>query len=152
MNDNDRTSTDINWEEEFKDDPDFLALPPDGQKKLLDFLKRSMEMKLAVVYGSEEPNQPDACIDCSSYLTICKAKCCKLMFALTEKEAEAGKIKYNQDKPFFIARDKEDGYCPHLDRQTYQCEVWHDRPIRCRAYSCEEDSFIWSNGFGVDEN
>ncbi len=150
MDENDRTSTDINWEDEFKDDPDFLALPLDGQKKLIDFLNRSMEMKLAVVYGNEDEDQAESCIDCASYMSKCKAKCCTLIFALTPEEAKAGKVKYNQDKPYFIARDKEDGYCPHIDRETYQCDVWDDRPIRCRAYSCEEDSHIWPNGFGID--
>ena len=150
MTDKSRTNTDIDWWEEFADDPDFLELPPDGQKKLIEFLNRSIEMKLGVVYGDEAPNQEDACIDCGSYQSMCKAKCCTLIFALTQEEAEAGKVAYNQDKPYFIARDEEDGDCPHLDRKSYQCAVWNDRPIRCRAYSCEEDSLIWPNGFGVE--
>jgi hypothetical protein len=144
----DRTSTTIDWQAEFEDDPDFLALPPDGQKKLLEFLNRSLDMKIAVVYGSEDENVQDACVDCNSLTSTCKAKCCTLIFALTEKEVATGKVKYNKDKPYFIARDEADGYCPHLNRDNYQCEVWDDRPIRCHAYSCQEDDYIWPNGFG----
>lgn len=145
-----RTDTNIDWWKEFADDDDFLALPADGQKKLIKFLERSMEMKLAVVYGNEDPEQTESCIDCGSFQHQCKAKCCTFVFALTQEEAEAGKVAYNKEKPFFIARDKEDGYCPHLDRESYQCEVWNDRPLRCRAYSCEEDMDIWPNGFAVN--
>jgi hypothetical protein len=147
-NSKDRTSADIDWEAEFADDPDFQALPADAQKKLVDFMQRTLDMKLAVVYGDEDPDQPEACVDCNSLVSTCKAKCCTLMFALTKEEAEAGKVAYNEERPYFIARDKEDGYCPHLDRETYGCAVWHDRPIRCRVYSCETDSYIWPNGFG----
>jgi len=144
----DRTSPIIDWEAEFKDDPDFLALPLGGQKKLLEFLNRSLDMKIAVVYGSEDGNETESCVDCDSLTSICKAKCCTLMFALTEKEVAAGKVAYNKDKPYFIARDESDGHCPHLNRENYRCDVWNDRPIRCRSYSCEGDSYIWSNGFG----
>ena len=151
MSEDDRSSTTINWEEEFADDPDFLAIPLDGQKKLIDFLNRSLEMKIGVVYGSEDPNETEACVDCNAHFSHCKAKCCTLMFALTQEEAEAGKVAYNKNKPFFIARD-EDGYCPHIDRKTYHCNVWDDRPIRCRAYSCEGDKHIWPKGFGVSPN
>jgi len=150
MIDDSRTSTDIDLWQEFVDDPDFLELPSGGQEKLIEFLNRSMEMKLGVVYGNEEPNQKEACIDCKSYQGKCKSKCCTLIFALTQEEAEAGKVQYNKEKPYFIARDEEDGYCPHLDRESYQCNVWNDRPIRCRSYSCEKDDYIWPNGFGID--
>lgn len=143
----DRTSMDIDWEAEFADDPDFLALPPDGQKKLLEFLERSLEMKVAAIYGSEDENVQESCVDCGSLTSYCQAKCCTLMFALTEREVQANKVAYNKDKPFFIARDESDGYCPHLDRNNFQCEVWDDRPIRCRSYDCKEDTYIWPNGF-----
>lgn len=149
MTEESRTDTDINWWQEFADDPDFLELPPDAQKKLIEFLSRSMEMKLGVVYGNEDPDQEESCIDCSTHQHLCKAKCCTFIFALTQEEAEANQVKYNKEKPFFIARDEEDGYCPHLDRESYQCEVWNNRPIRCRAYSCEGDKDIWPNGFGL---
>lgn len=143
-----RTTTDIDWHEEFADDPDFAQLPKAAQEKLINFLDRSLAMKIGAIYGNEDPDQADACIDCNSLVSTCKAKCCTLMFALTQEEAEAGKIAYNKDRPFFIARDEHDGYCPHLNRETYACGVWHDRPIRCRVYSCENDNDIWPNGFG----
>jgi Fe-S-cluster containining protein len=40
------------------------------------------------------------------------------------------------------ARDA-DGYCSHLDRKTYRCLIWEDRPERCRNYDCRKDSNIW---------
>ena len=40
-----------------------------------------------------------------------------------------------------------DGYCPHLNRQTLQCEVWEARPLRCRRYDRRKDREIWPQGF-----
>ena len=59
-------------------------------------------------------------------------------FALTKDEVGLGRIMYNTDRPYFIARDP-DGYCPHLERETFSCRVWDHRPERCRRYDCRQE-------------
>lgn len=93
-------------------------------------------------------NQPDADVPCSQLMGQCKAKCCTFIFALTKEEVKKGLVKYNKDKPYFIARDM-DGYCPHLNRDNLNCEVWNDRPLRCRRYDCRGDRNAWTDGFFI---
>ncbi len=145
-----RTSTDIDWEEEFADDPDFQAIPPERRARLIEFLERAMELGLGAVYGDEDPDEPDADVDCASLTDRCQARCCTLIFALTKEEVAAGKVRWNPKRPYFIARD-EDGYCPHLERGTWRCQVWADRPLRCRRYDCRHDEYIWPDGFPRDD-
>ena len=65
---------------------------------------------------------------------------------LTKDEVEAGYVQYNEERPFFIARSPDDGYCPHMDRETYACKVYENRPLRCRRYDCRDDSEVWPDG------
>jgi Fe-S-cluster containining protein len=109
-------------------------------------MEKMLEMGMAAVYGDEDPAQPDAAMNCRACLSECQARCCTYIFALTKAEVEQGIVQYNRQKPYFIARD-EDGYCPHLNRQSLQCEVWEARPLRCRRYDCKEDHDIWPQGF-----
>ncbi|MDH5183255.1 MAG: YkgJ family cysteine cluster protein [Gammaproteobacteria bacterium] len=135
----------INWDEEFADDPEYQAMTPEQRDKLLAFMERMLDKGLAAIYGDEEEGIPDANVNCSQCLSSCKAKCCTLIFALTKQEAEKGIAEYNQQRPYFIARDK-DGYCPHLDRKTFSCAIWYDRPLRCRRYDCCTDENVWPDG------
>ncbi len=32
-----------------------------------------------------------------------------------------------------------DGYCVHLNRETYRCEVHDKRPVPCRGFDCKEN-------------
>ena len=136
---------DINWDEEFADDPEWQAMSPEQREKLLSIMEKMIDMGMAAVYGEEDEDVPDAQVDCANYIPYCKAKCCTLIFALTKDEVDAGNVRYNQQRPFFIARD-EDGYCPHMDRQTCGCLVWENRPLRCRRYDCRGDKNIWPEG------
>ena len=136
---------DIDWDEEFADDPDYQAMTPEQRMKLLSVMEKMIDMGMAAVYGDEDEAVPDANVDCEQCIPYCQARCCTLIFALTKSEVKQGKVQYNKQRPYFIARD-EDGYCPHLDRQTYGCEVWNDRPLRCRRYECHDDEHIWPEG------
>ena len=120
------------------DDPDHLEISEEEREKLISIIKKMMEMGFGAVYGQEDEGVPDANPDCSINLKWCRAKCCTVQFALTKEEAKKGHIKYNQSRPFFIARDS-DGYCPHLERSSLRCKVWSDRPLRCRRYECKDD-------------
>lgn len=105
-------------------------------------LERLIELGIAVVYGDEPEDFQEVVFDETSCLNKCKAICCSFTFALTKDEVNKGLIKWNKKRPYFIARD-EDGYCPHLNRETYKCEIWENRPIRCRIYDCRNDSNVW---------
>jgi Fe-S-cluster containining protein len=83
-------------------------------------------------------------IDCENRLHLCHAACCRLRFALTAREVEEGRIKWNLGQPYMI-RQGEDGYCHHLDRAKHQCGVYEDRPFVCRAYDCRKDKRIWED-------
>ncbi len=138
----------IDWAEEFADDPDFLAIPEEKRPRVLQMLaafEKTLERGVAAIYGDEDPDQPDADVPCHRYLHQCGSRCCTLMFALTPQEVEAGMVRYNPDRPYFVARD-EDGFCPHLDRDSRQCQVWEHRPLRCRRFDCKNDKTLWPDG------
>ena len=133
------------WQRELDDDPDFRALAPEEQAKLVAVMERMLEMGVCAVYGDEAEDVPESHWDCAPYLHRCRAKCCTFTFALTREEVARGAIRHNPSRPFFIARD-DDGYCPHLDRDTLHCLVRDERPLRCRRYDCQGDCNVWPNG------
>lgn len=140
--------TPVDWAAEFADDPDFLAIPEEHRPRVLQMLQafeKTLERGVAAIYGDESADEPDADVPCAKHLAACRAHCCTLIFALTPSEVEAGKVQFNPDRPYFIARDP-DGYCPHLDRATLRCGVWDDRPLRCRRYDCAENRELWPDG------
>jgi Fe-S-cluster containining protein len=75
---------------------------------------------------------------------ICHAVCCKLNFALTAEEVDAGKVKWDLGFPYIVRHDA-DGMCSHNDRATGGCGVYADRPGVCRRYSCANDRRIWKD-------
>jgi hypothetical protein len=139
------SNDDIDWDEEFADDPEWQAMSPEQREKLLSIMEKMIDMGMAAVYGDEDDAVPDAEVDCAQCIPYCKAKCCTLIFALTKDEVKQNKVQYNQQRPYFIARD-EDGYGPPMDRNSYGCLIWEDRPLRCRRYDCRDDKNIWPNG------
>jgi Fe-S-cluster containining protein len=86
---------------------------------------------------------PDNTIDCSERQHICKSVCCRLDFALSVKEVESGKIKWDMGRPYFI-RHENTGYCTH-NSNSLQCDIYADRPAVCRKYYCAGDSRIWKD-------
>lgn len=83
-------------------------------------------------------------IDCESRLHLCKAACCRMRFALSRQDVEEGVVQWDFAHPYLIARGK-DGYCRHLDRDTFSCSVHSARPVPCRAYDCRKDKRIWAD-------
>ena len=135
----------IDWDEEFADDPDYQAMSPEQFQRLLSVMEKMIDMGMAAVYGDEDEDASEAPVDCQQCLPDCRAKCCTLIFALTREEVEQGQVQYNRQRPYFIARD-EDGYCPHMDRESYRCTIHGQRPLRCRRYDCRDDENIWPHG------
>lgn len=108
----------------------------DEQKaRIIETALQNMVLIDGYVYGVEDDAEPERHVDCVSRIGECRASCCTLAFALTQEEVRAGRVRYSPDRPYYIARDG-DGYCPHLDRETYRCAIHEVRPLRCRKYSC----------------
>jgi Fe-S-cluster containining protein len=87
---------------------------------------------------------PPARVNCAERMHICHAVCCKLNFALTPQEVDAGKVKWDLGFPYIVRHDA-DGMCTHNDRATGGCGVYADRPGVCRRYSCANDRRIWKD-------
>ncbi|MBK8257538.1 MAG: YkgJ family cysteine cluster protein [Polyangiaceae bacterium] len=85
-------------------------------------------------------NLPD--IDCASLLHLCKARCCKLQFALSIQDLDERIVKWNYGVPYKIAQ-RQDGYCVHHERGG--CNVYTNRPAVCRTYDCRKDKRIWAD-------
>jgi len=133
-------------DEDFKDDPDYISITKEEKLRIIRVMNKMMDMGMAAIYGDEAPDEQDANVPCNQVINICKARCCTFVFALTKKEVELGLVKTNPDKPYFIARN-DDSYCPHLDREKLVCEVWNNRPLRCRRYDCRDFADdVWPNG------
>jgi len=41
----------------------------------------------------------------------------------------------------------DDGYCIHLDRETYKCTVYEHRTVPCRGFGCQDNEKwqVWMN-------
>ncbi len=139
----------IDWDKEFADDPDYQAMSPEQRTKRLSMMEKMIDMGMAAVYGEEDAGVPDAQVNCAQCILLCQAKCCTLIFALTKDEVARGHIQHNSERPYFIARDA-DGYFPHMDRQSFGCNIWEARPLRCRRYDCRDDNNIWPNGLPAE--
>jgi len=133
----DRDETDdINKAEEQEE------LPEEQRAYIKKMIEKLMEKKILVVYGDEDEKDDTVVFDEGGRRELCRAICCSFIFALTKKDVEKGVVKWNPKRPYFIARE-EDGYCPHLDRETLMCKVWEDRPERCKNYDCRKDTNVW---------
>lgn len=110
---------------------------------LKKILEKLMELGVGAVYGDEDDEEEPIEYDHAGMIDVCRAICCSFIFALTKEEVEKGVIKWNPKRPYFIARDEKDGYCPHLDRKTLRCEIYGDRPLRCKKYDCRNDPNVW---------
>ena len=76
--------------------------------------------------GLEDDAEPEAFVDCAAEIASCRANCCTYVFALTREEVNKGFFKYSAERPYYMARDA-DGYCPYLDRKTFQCSIHEKR-------------------------
>lgn len=79
-------------------------------------------------------------VDCEAGRRLgCRTFCCRLLVRLhPDERQEQGK---NQPAKGFV--DKEtDGLCVHLDRVSFRCRIWNERPRVCRAYDCNDDFLL----------
>ncbi len=112
------------------------------------------ESGVGVALRVEPPDiaeRPPVSVDCAGRMHICKAVCCKLDFALTVPEVEAGTVRWDLGRPYFI-RHEADGHCTHVNRETGGCNVYANRPGVCRGYSCANDKRIWKDFENMELN
>ena len=85
---------------------------------------------------------PSADIDCAALLHLCHARCCSLSFELTTQDLDEGSVLWEAAAPYVI-RHESDGQCSHLDRKSYGCTIYQQRPAACRGFDCRGDARIW---------
>jgi Fe-S-cluster containining protein len=111
-----------------------------------DVLPGEMRATWPSIALATDPEEAEARVEvnCEERMHVCHAVCCKLRFALTAEEVEAGKVKWDLGFPYFI-RHGSNSYCSHNDTATGRCNVYADRPGVCRRYSCANDTRIWKD-------
>lgn len=113
-------------------------------------VKKFVESKIGLLYQDPECDkytfEHEAEVDCQSRRHLCKAVCCKFPFALSKQDVVEGVIRWEFGRPYLIAHGA-DGYCVHLDRESYRCTVWEQRPVPCRGFDCEDNEKwkVWAD-------
>lgn len=133
------------------------TLEEQGIVKKADFTRRVAEVRQEIMNKREEvkvgvalrmddaagtPGPTD--VNCAERIHICKGVCCKLNFALSAREVESGKIKWDMGQPYYIRHEKN-GYCSHFNNAGKCCSIYGDRPRVCAVYSCANDKRIWKD-------
>jgi len=105
-------------------------------------VKKFVESGIGFMYQDPEYDKynfkHETNVDCKSRLHICEAICCRFPFALSRQDMEEGIVRWDFGKPYLIARG-DDGYCVHLNRETYQCTIYENRPVPCRGFDCKDN-------------
>lgn len=124
--------------------------PPDDLKQAVEDVRKEMVEKgelshpgLALRVDGEGESE-FVPVNCNERMHICEAVCCKLNFALSAEEVEAGKIRWDLGRPYMIRQEKS-CYCTHIQVETKRCTVYEDRPSVCKKYSCAKDNRIWKD-------
>ena len=105
-------------------------------------VKRFVESGTGLMHQDPEYDkytcEDESRVDCLSQLPVCKAVCCTLPFALSRQDVEEGIIRWEFGRPYLIAHDW-DGYCVHLDRETYTCTIREHRTVPCQGCDCRDN-------------
>jgi Fe-S-cluster containining protein len=104
----------------------------------------------AAIRVDGEPGPPPV-IDCAARLPVCQAACCRMRFALSAADLDAGALKWDLGQPYYNRRGP-DGYCHRSDATTRACGIYDERPQVCRVYSCAKDTRIWSDFEAMELN
>lgn len=79
-------------------------------------------------------------IDCDAGRELgCSTFCCRLLIRLKPHEMEPSDG--HTASKGFIDKD-ENGYCIHINKTTWGCDNWENRPEVCREYSCNNDPLL----------
>jgi len=129
-------------EDKHMTDVEDTMIPDEERAHLKKLIEKLMESGSMFIYGDEDNTEETVPSHGCKRRRTCKSICCSFIFALTKEEVAKGIIKWNEKRPYFIARGK-DGFCPHLDRKHLRCCIYNDRPKRCRKYHCRKDPNVW---------
>lgn len=123
----------------------------DRKKQVSERLVRSfVESGMGLMYQDPEEDkysfEKESFVDCGSRLHACRAICCKLPFALSKQDVKEGVVSWEFARPYLIAHG-DDGYCVHLDKNTFQCSVREHRPLPCRGFGCQDNErwHVWAD-------
>lgn len=122
---------------------------PDGLKQAVQATRQeqserreNLSLGVAIHINAETQDNQPAHVNCLERLPVCKAACCKLHFALTVEEIEAGELKWELGQPYYN-RQQENGYCHKINPVDQCCAIYSSRPAVCKNYSCAKDKRIW---------
>lgn len=80
------------------------------------------------------------CLDCDAGRKLgCRTFCCRLLVRLKPHEMKEGTDGLRSRE--YVDKD-EDGMCVHMDRETWKCRIWEERPEICREYDCNNDFLL----------
>ena len=80
--------------------------------------------------------------DCRPLQPDCRTACCRIPFALSKQDIREGLVRWSLGEPYLIEHCP-DGYCVHMDRRSFGCMIYTNRPVPCRAFDCRKDERIW---------
>jgi Fe-S-cluster containining protein len=118
-------------------------------------VKKFSENGLGLLYQDPEMDKytfnKTSDVPCDKMIETCNAVCCKLPFALSHQDVEEGIVKWEFGRPYVIAHGS-DGYCVHVDQDTYRCNVYDNRPVPCRGFNCQDCKTwkIWKDSEGKE--
>jgi len=84
--------------------------------------------------------EPASAISCAN----CKACCCRLEVMIIDDTGVPEKHIQRDSWGSETMRRLDDGWCSALDRETYMCTIYENRPWICRefemgSYECREE-------------
>jgi len=105
-------------------------------------VRKFVESKIGLLYHDPECDkytfEHEAEVDCQSRCHLCKAVCCKFLFAFSRQDVEEYAIRWEFGRPYLIAHGAG-GYCVHFDRGSYMCTVWEQRLVPCLGFDCGDN-------------
>lgn len=81
-------------------------------------------------------------VDCGARMHLCHGRCCSFNLALSKEDLREGKLEWQIDKPYYLAKDRA-GYCVYQQKDTGFCGTYENRPATCRRYDCRDDARVW---------
>ena len=110
----------------------------ENHRSMIKRMRAPKHLPVVLAVPAETP-EPD--IDCASLMHLCHGRCCTLTVALTEAEVFSGKVRWDLQAPYTLAKAKT-GYCSNLNADG-GCSCYTVRPTTCRKFDCRNDVRIW---------
>ncbi len=99
--------------------------------------------RVALDLGPDKYSVTPSTPPCDELIPLCKARCCRLTFALSTADLDEGVVRWDIGQPYLIRQRASDGYCVHNDPTSGGCTVHAQRPRVCRVYDCRKDPRVW---------